>query len=234
MKIGILQCDDVLDDLQPLFGNYPEMFERLLKEAAPDDWQFITYRVIDGEFPDSVNDCDGYITTGSRHGVNDDEAWIDDLERFVKTIADSDKKFVGICFGHQILAKAMGGAVDRSDKGWGIGVSFTNVVTEKAWMTPYQPGLDLVVSHQDQISQLPEGAEVLASNSFCPYYMVQYQNHLMSIQGHPEFSKPYSNALMEKRRNRIPAERIREGKASLSANTDDRLTMRWIVNFFAS
>lgn len=233
MKIGILQCDDVLEEFQPMYGNYPQMFERLLSEAAP-DWQFVTYRVIDGEYPASIDECDGYITTGSRHGVNDGEAWIDELEEFVRTLAEAGKKFVGICFGHQLLAKALGGKVERSEKGWGVGVSFTNITTEKDWMKPFQPGLDLIVSHQDQITELPEGIEVLASSSFCPYYMLQYQQHLMSMQGHPEFNKPYSNALMEKRRNRIPAARIREGKASLSADIDSRLTMSWIIRFFAS
>ncbi len=99
-------------------------------------------------------------------------------------------------------------------------------------MEPYQPQLVLVVSHQDQVEALPAGAEVLASSRFCPYYMVQYNRHLLSIQGHPEFSKPYINALMDRRGDRIPAERIREGKASLAAPVDDRLCMQWIVNFF--
>ncbi|WP_207061650.1 GMP synthase [Motiliproteus sp. SC1-56] len=232
MKIGILQCDDVLEALQPEFGNYPAMFEQMLGEFAP-GWQFVTYRVIDGLLPRSVDECDGYITTGSRHGINDGAPWIDQLQRFVAELAQAEKKYVGICFGHQLLAKALGGEVGRSARGWGVGVSFTRINIEKPWMKPFQPGLDLVVSHQDQIEVLPEGAEVLASSAFCPYYMVQYNRHLMTIQGHPEFSKAYSSALMDYRKDRIPAERIREGKASLSAEVDDRLTMQWIINFFA-
>ena len=74
MKIGILQCDDVADELQAEFGNFPAMIEAMLGEAAT-DFQFVTYRVVGGEFPESIHDCDAYITTGSRHGVNDDFPW---------------------------------------------------------------------------------------------------------------------------------------------------------------
>ncbi len=232
MKIGILQCDDVMDELQPEFGNYPAMFENLFVEIVP-DWQFVTYRVVDGEFPDSVDACDGYITTGSRYGVNDGAPWIDRLEAFVVSLARQDKKFVGICFGHQLLAKALQGRVALSERGWGVGMSFNQIEVKKPWMEPYQPSLDLVVSHQDQITELPEGADVLASSHFCPYYMLQYGSQLMSVQGHPEFSKSYSSALIARRADRIPAPRVREGQASLDAPVDDRLMMQWIVNFFA-
>jgi GMP synthase-like glutamine amidotransferase len=232
MKIGILQCDDVMEELQPEFGNYPAMFEALLGDIAP-EWQFVTYRALDGELPDSIDACDGYITTGSRHGVNDELAWLSQLEAFVTLLAQADKKYVGICFGHQLLAKVLGGTVALSDRGWGVGMSFNQVEVKKSWMQPYQSSLDLIVSHQDQITRLPQDVEVLASSRFCPYYMLQYGRHLMSVQGHPEFSKAYSSALMARRTDRIPASRGREGQASLAARVDDRLMMQWIINFFA-
>jgi len=231
MRIGILQCDDVMEELQPEFGNYPEMFINIFEELAP-DWQFATYRVVDGELPDSVDACDGYITTGSRYGVNDGYPWIEQLEAFVVSLAREAKKYVGICFGHQLLAKALKGRVELSERGWGVGMSFNQVGKKQPWMEPFQASLDLVVSHQDQIDELPEGAEVLASSRFCPYYLLQYSPHLISVQGHPEFSKAYSRALIAQRTDRIPAPRVREGLASLSAAVDDRLMMQWIINFF--
>jgi GMP synthase-like glutamine amidotransferase len=233
MKIGILQCDDVADELQPAFGNYPAMFESLLGEVA-EDWEFVTYRVMDGELPHWIDDCDGYITTGSRHGVNDGLAWVDELERFVAVLAREEKKFVGICFGHQVMAKVLGGRV--IDRGWAVGMSFNTVDVKKPWMD--SPGksqsdsLNLVVSHRDQVSELPPGVEVLASSDFCPYYMLQYGSHMMTVQGHPEFSKAYSSALMEMRKTIIPAQRIAQGQSSLAADADDRMMARWIVNFF--
>ncbi|PPC75129.1 GMP synthase [Pokkaliibacter plantistimulans] len=230
MKIGILQCDDVNEKLQPRHGNYPEMFMALLREQDP-ALTFQTYRAMEGELPAHPDECDAYITTGSRHGVNDGFDWIADLEHLVRQLYEANKRLVGICFGHQLMAKALGGQVIKSEKGWGVGVSFNQLHAEQPWMSPWQQAMDLIVSHQDQVVGLPDNAQVLASSSFCPYYMVQYGDHLMSIQGHPEFSKAYSADLMQMRKGIIPENRVREGMASLNATLDDRLVLRWIVQF---
>lgn len=230
MKIGILQCDNVSDELMEEFGNYPEMFENLLGAAA-NDFEFQTYRVIDGELPKSIDDCDAFITTGSRHSVNDEEPWVKALENFVVELDRAKKKFVGICYGHQMLAKALGGEVAVSDRGWGVGITRNDVDVLKSWMDPEQNSLNLVVSHYEQVSRLPEDVEVLAGSDFCPNYMLQYGDHMMSVQGHPEFSKSYSSALMDKRADRIPADRIRDGRASLAGDSHSEIMMRWIANF---
>ena len=230
MKIGILQCDDVLDVLQPEFGNYPKMFQELMDQVR-DDLSYQTYDVRIGEYPESLDECDGYITTGSRHGVNDGLAWVDELEHFVRKLHDNGKPYVGICFGHQLLAKALGGRVERSQRGWGVGVSFNQITQPADWMSPVQDELDLVVSHQDQITLLPEGAKVLAASQFCPYYLIRVNAHMLGVQGHPEFSRDYSAALTDTRRDRIPSNRVREAFNSLKADVDDLVATRWILNF---
>ncbi|MFP8967472.1 glutamine amidotransferase-related protein [Pokkaliibacter sp. CJK22405] len=231
MKIGILQCDDVNPALQPDHGNYPAMFEALLREQAPDA-TFAVYRCLEGELPASVGECDAYITTGSKSCVNDDNQWIRQLEDFVRALYEANKKLVGICFGHQLIARALGGEVLNSEKGWGVGMSFNAVSSPKPWMQPQQDKLDLIVSHQDQVVTLPPEAQVLASSRFCPFYMLAYGECFMSVQGHPEFSKTYSRDLMNLRRGVIPDERIREGQVSLNAEVDDRVMMSWIMHFF--
>lgn len=232
MKIGIIQCDHVLDKFVSDHGTYPTMFSNLFSRIR-DDLEFVLYDATKGCFPVNLEECDGYITTGSKYGVNDGLPWIDDLEKFVLKLYQDNKKLVGICFGHQIMAKALGGQVELSSKGWGVGVSFNEVTAKQSWMEPYKPGLDLVVSHQDQVTSLPENAKVLAQSDFCPYYIVQYGINFLSFQGHPEFSKLYSKELMNDRRGRIPDRRIREGLASLNAEVDDELAAMWIYNFFS-
>ncbi|PVZ70576.1 glutamine amidotransferase-related protein [Pelagibaculum spongiae] len=230
MKIGILQCDDVQEALQLEFGNYPCMFQNLLNQISNDlTWQVYDVRI--GEYPEHLDDCDGYISTGSRYGVNDSLAWLEPLEAFVQKAYRAKKPFVGICFGHQLIAKALGGKVDRSEKGWGAGISFNQIVVQTPWMKPQQNGLDLVVSHQDQVVELPENAQVLAQSSFCLNYMIQIGSSMLGIQGHPEFSRAYSSALTNARRDRIPAHRVREALNSLHADVDDLTMARWILNF---
>lgn len=230
MKLGLLQCDDVTASLQDRHGNYPQMFLRLLRQHIPEA-HIEVYRTQDGHLPESVEACDAYLTTGSKYGVYDGLPWIAALQEFVASLWEQHKPLVGICFGHQLMAQALGGEVRKSDKGWGVGVSFNQVAARKPWMEPWQDKLDLIVSHQDQVVLLPPQAEVLAHSEFCNYYLVQYGEHFMSVQGHPEFCKGYSSDLMKAREGLIPAERLRAGHASLSADIDGPLMIRWIVNF---
>ncbi len=230
MKIGILQADDVNPVLQPEHGNYPQMFEKALRAVLP-DCELPVYRVLDGELPATTTECDAWLITGSKFGVNDGLHWIEALSDFVRTLWAEQRPLVGICFGHQLMARALGGTVVKSDKGWGVGLSFNQVIERKPWMQPWQEELDLLVSHQDQVVVLPEEAQVLASSDFCPYYLIQYGECFLSVQGHPEFCVDYCRALMEMRRDTLPAAGLRAGRASLNAEADSQLMMQWIASF---
>lgn len=230
MVIGLLQCDDVAPELRERHGNYPEMFEALFHRVGP-SLTFRVWRCLDGEIPDDVEAVDAWLTTGSKFGVNDDLPWIADLEAFVRALWAAGKPLVGICFGHQLMARALGGEVAKSGRGWGVGMSFNRVTERADWMTPWQPGLDLLVSHQDQVKRLPEGARVLGGSDFCPVYLMQVGEHFLGVQGHPEFTRAYSRDLMALRADQVGHHRVREGEASLSAPVDDTLMVRWILAF---
>ena len=230
MKLGLLQCDDISGDLQKQQGNYPEMFETLLRQRLP-DMEYHVYRVLDGVLPERPEECDVYLITGSKFGVNDGWPWIAELEAFVVQLWEAAVPLVGICFGHQVMAKALGGEVHKSPKGWGVGLSFNDVIVNKPWMQPTRDSLDLIVSHQDQVVRLPPQAEILGRSDFCPYYLLQYGEHFMSVQGHPEFCKAFSHELMDSRSDALPPARYRAGKASLSGEVDGGLMLDWIVLF---
>lgn len=230
MVIGLLQCDDVAPELRGSHGNYPEMFEALFYRVDP-SLALRVWRCLDGEIPDDVEAVDAWLTTGSKFGVNDDLPWIADLEAFVRALWEAGKPLVGICFGHQLMARALGGEVAKSGKGWGVGLSFNRVTERADWMAPWQPGLDLVVSHQDQVERLPEGARVLGGSDFCPCYLMQIGEHFLGVQGHPEFTRAYSRDLMALRADLVGHQRVHEGEASLSAPVDDTLMVHWILAF---
>ncbi|MGF1791157.1 gamma-glutamyl-gamma-aminobutyrate hydrolase family protein [Photobacterium profundum] len=235
MKLGILLCDDVRSELQIRHNNYPEMFSDILLGADP-TLELVFYRVMDNQLPASFNECDAYIGSGSKYSVYDDIPWIHHLAQFVRDLYQHNIPFVGVCFGHQMIAHALGGTVVKSENGWGVGLKTWSLVANKQWMQSDQTveeknTFSLAVSHQDQVTDLPDDAEILASSNFCPHAMIQVGQHFLGIQGHPEFTSNYSRDLMIARRGDIPAYVIEAAKASLDQYIDQAEVTQWMLEF---
>lgn len=233
MKIGILQCDDVRPELQKKHGNYPEMFMHLLRRVDS-TLQFQVWRCHKGQIPDSDTDVDAWLITGSKYGVNDGLTWVEQLCDLIRQFYALKKPVVGVCFGHQLITHALSGTVQRSPKGWGIGLACNSVSTQQPWMRPWQPTLSLLVSHQDQVLRLPAHASTLASSPFCPHYLIQIGPTFLGLQGHPEFTDAYAADLMAYQRQYIPNAQIESALASLGAPQDDFLMAQWLLNFMAT
>ncbi len=229
MNIGLLQCDRVDEKYAPEHGQYPDMFATLLKQVDP-TITFTIYDALHDDLPANADACDAYLITGSRHGVNDDLPWIAKLEHFIRTLHARQKKIIGICFGHQLIAKALGGRVSKSPSGWGVGMSHNTITQKKSWMVPTRDAFNVLISHQDQVVALPPEAEVLASNETCPVFMMQI-GRSFTVQGHPEFSKGYSAALIKGREDILGDLCYKRGMTSLQLPADDALIAQWIINF---
>lgn len=187
MLIGILQTGLAPDALAPQFGEYPAMFARLLDGHG---FTFRTYGVVNGELPAAATDCDGWLITGSKYGAYEDHPWIPPLEQLIRDAFAAHVPVVGICFGHQIVAQAMGGKVQKYAGGWAVGATDYDFggesITLNAW-------------HQDQVTALPKGAKVIASNDFCANAALLYDDRALTIQAHPEYGPDFINGLMRTR-----------------------------------
>ncbi len=235
MRIGILKTDSVRDEFQHEFGDYPEMFHAMLTASA--DAEPITFRDYDvqhGEYPATLDECDAYLITGSRESVYDDQPWIHRLGEFVRELDAVQYKLVGICFGHQLIAQVLGGESRAADVGWAVGVQDTQVLTPAEWMRPYRQRFGLLSSHKDQVLRTPPRAEVFAATSLCPNSGFTIGEHILTFQGHPEFSKGYSHALLDLRRELLGEPVYSEGVSSLAEPVDQSLIARWILNFIRS
>ena len=231
MKVGILAAGAPPRALQPQFGDYVTMFETLLAGHGY-DWR--AFDVPAGAYPDRPEDCDAYILTGAAAGVYDGDPWIERLFQFLRA-AKGRAKLVGICFGHQALAQALGGQVIKSPKGWGIGLHSYQARDERAWMDA-GGAFSLSASHQDQVIEAPADAAVLAGSDFCPNGMLAWADGMtLSCQLHPEFEPGYSKALIEGRRGtRFPEAQAAEAIASLDRPDDHARFADWMARFIES
>lgn len=192
MKIGILATGSNEGVLLEQFGSFAKMTEEMLSGGG---FSFQCWDLCLGEFPGSHRDCDGWVITGSPASVYEPLEWIGPLEQLIRDISQARKGLVGICFGHQIIAQALGGIVEKAKAGWGLGVDHYMPTEEGVVMLGAESHY-LHVIHQDQVVTLPEGAELLAGSEFCPYGVLSYRSHILTIQAHPEFSGVYMQALL--------------------------------------
>ena len=221
MRIGILQTGLAPEILVDSSGDYPDMFARLL---AGHGFDFQTFRVVDGEFPESVNACDGWLITGSRHGVYEDHSFIPVLETFIRDAYAAHVPMVGICFGHQIIAQAMGGKVERYGEGWAVGATDYDFDGEKRTLNAW---------HRDQVTAKPANATVLASNDFCTNAALLYDDRMLTVQAHPEFRPEFVDGLMQTRgKGLVPDEVMAAAAKRLSDPLQDQSMAAQIAAFF--
>ncbi|MEM9214162.1 MAG: GMP synthase [Cyanobacteria bacterium P01_F01_bin.150] len=231
MRIGILEADQVAQDFIGEFGSYGDMVESWLYQAEK-ELLFRRYDVVQEIYPQDIAECDAYIITGSKASAYDQTPWVYTLSQFIRNLyTQSTKKIIGICFGHQIIAQTLGGLVSKSSKGWGIGLAENKVYEEETWMLPFAKTFKLLVSHQDQVVNLPENAKLIAGNTFCPYSVLKYGTSVLTFQGHPEHRKAYTQALMLSRKGVIEEETLLIGLRSLEDEDDAQLIARWVINF---
>lgn len=232
MKVGILKTDAVRPEWVEDYGEYPDMFERLLSAADP-GFEYLTWDVEAGDLPESTRAADVWLITGSKSSVYEDKAWIRDLEAFVRELHADRRKMIGICFGHQLIAQALGGRVEKSEKGWGVGIHTYRIASEQMSEPEGDGTFRLIVSHQDQVVALPPGAEVTAYNPHCEYAGLRIGDHVMTFQGHPEFVPGYSREIMSLRREQIGEDRCEAGLNSLKGSPHQGdLVARWMADFF--
>ena len=222
MKLAILETGRPPGDLADQFGDYPAMFGQLLG----DGFEIETFDVPSGHFPDP-GAHDAVLITGSPAGVYEPLPWIAPLMQFIRAAKDS--KMVGICFGHQVMAEALGGHVEKSNKGWGAGLHRYSLSHGEPWIDS-AVGIAIPASHQDQVVIQPPNTDVVAASDFTPYAGLAWTDRpAISFQFHPEFSPDFAKALIEKRYDIVPDPDA--AIASLDAPNDNARVGGWIRRF---
>ena len=219
MRIGLLLCDTLDPALRDQYVGFEEIFKGFFNSYVDHSLTFKKYEVSRGEFPRSLSDCDCYVISGSRFSVYDKKSWIDQLSNWIRNLCDSDIKLIGICFGHQMIAQALGGQVQKSVLGWTVGLQTYDLVEPLPWVTNGLKRLRLFASHQDKVTQLPQGAVNYSRNERSEFSGFYIGEQILTLQAHPEFEPEILRHIIESRKNLIgPTYRI--GLASLLQSTD--------------
>lgn len=231
MNLTIVQTGDVPLSLRDSFGPYPKMFERMLEQAGA-GFSYAVVRAHDGEpLPDPAT-MGGILITGSAAGVYDPFPWLEPLRAFIRDAYGKRTPMLGICFGHQIMADALGGDVRKSEKGWGLGRHSYGVRSKPGFMAGAPSALAIACSHQDQVIVPPAEAEVILASDFTPNAGLFYRNGAaLSFQPHPEFADDYTVALAELRRGKAPDALVDEAVASVSKASDSGTVAEYIARF---
>lgn len=202
MKVGLLAAGTAPDELVSAHGSYADMLSALLKRAGVEA-EFCRYEVRLDQFPSSAQDCDAWVITGSKHNVDEGLPWITRLESLVLEIVAARQPLIGICFGHQIIAQALGGKVERFAGGWGLGRQEYAVMNTDQFDFGTASSVRINAMHQYQVIEKPESAEVFATSHFCRYAGLAYGDRILTLQPHPEFASEFEQALIETRKGSV-------------------------------
>lgn len=197
MLIGILHCGHSPEELREEYGDYNRFF---IDYLGKDKFDFKTYTLTNGQIPEDPNEVNGWLITGSRHSVNDNLSWIEPLKLFVRKIFYADIPLVGICFGHQLIAQALGGVVERNPEGWVTGL--------QTYSSDDLGKLKLLAWHQDHVIRPPASARTLLTSDYCTHAMLAIGQNILTIQAHPEFSPKFVADIRQLRQDKMKNEKI--------------------------
>ncbi len=223
------------DDTSAFAAHFPNDGQKVVQLLQPlrSNWAFEVLPVKDGVLPSAPDAFDGYVITGSPASVNDDRLpWVGPLLDFIRAVDAARQPLIGLCFGHQAVARALGGQVVRNAAGWGLGTAPTHWQVARPWMQPAQSTTTLMAAHNEQVTRMPEGAECLGGSEFCPIGSMQFGQHIWTTQFHPEMPLVFMQALLGFLADKLEADTLARAHASLAQPADVPLFGQWMAQFF--
>ena len=231
MRIALLQAHHIPPHRQEASGgNYPHVFANLFDriEVVIDIEAFDVTR---GQYPPDDARFDAYLISGSSASAFDPDPWIQTLKQAICRLYEQGKTLIGICFGHQIIAEALGGQVVRAEKGWGIGVKTIEIIAPRPWMDPYYQYCSLLFYHQDHVIVPPPEATILARNEFCEVQMFCIGDQVLGIQAHPEMLSGHNHRIILDARGELDDYIVKSAVESLRIRDQGLVVGRWIAHF---
>ena len=230
MHIAVLATNTDDSDFAARHPRDVEKFRELLHRVRP-GWEVTAFDLPKGEFPEDVQGFDGFLIGGSPSSVHDEDAWIERLLAVIRAAHAAGKPLAGACFGHQAIAKALGGTVGPNPGPFVLGTAETEVVSPAPWMEAVDR-FRLAAAHGEQVTVLPTGAEVVGRTPGCPAACYRIGASVFATQYHPEMTPDFLAALVEEFAPQFPGEIGQAARASLALGTEGPRFAEWIARFF--
>jgi len=229
MRIAVLLTSNDRSDFARRFVDDGEKFAELLRPVRP-DWDYVVYPVIDGEFPAGDANYDGYIITGSPASVHDRHIWVGQLMDFIRDVAGRRIPMIGVCFGHQAIALALGGIVADNPQGWVVGTAHTRFVPQ-TWMGEDPADLTLYAAHKEQVLRLPDGAHGIGTAPGCAQAAFVIGDHIMTTEYHPEMPQRFMRELVDEMGTALSPDQAEQARQQIARGAQGSVYARWMVAF---
>lgn len=230
IRLGILQVNhDKSDTIGDHFPDDAHRFRDLFDEQDQ-RFRYRVYMTIAGELPADMGEQDAYLITGSPLSVLDDHAFLPPLYDFIRACHAARKPLIGACFGHQAIAVALGGRVERAVSGWNVGIDTTRFEGKRGYMQPLDD-LNFYAFHEDQVTVLPEGAERIGVSENCENAAFVIGDHILTTQMHPEFNAPFMQAVLDECTDLLGEQVFGAAKESLDRPNDGPRFAQWMTQF---
>ena len=195
-------------------------FAGLIGAVRP-NWDVTSYWVCRDAFPKDLGDYDGVMITGSPASVSDAAPWMDKLQAVIRDVIDSKIPLFGACFGHQMIAKALGARIVRNPDGWAHGAIDVVRVERMPWSGPLD-SFALYGSHIEQVETLPPGAVRLFESPGCPIAGFGIGSKVFTVQHHPEMDRNFIAALIAEYADHVGPDVTERARRSLTEKPVDQ------------
>jgi len=234
LRIALLKCDTFIPHIKQQFGDVDAQFVKLLHLSSLAKVETDTYECKEMQFPDQKNwdKYNGFLISGSRDSANDKEEWVSTLKKNIVELDKQKKKILGVCFGHQAVAVALGGKVEGNPKGWQVSQHSFSFNKDLPSVSSKKEEVSLLCLNKEMVTELPAGFTVFGSNALCPIQGLVKNNTIFTIQGHPEFTPDLIQALLLSRRGKLPDDVIDRGVSRANNPIDQKWLADLIITFF--
>ncbi|KAK0762702.1 hypothetical protein N5P37_005520 [Trichoderma harzianum] len=203
-NLVVLEFELPADEILNVYGTYGDIISHCLHKCwryhpnASPTLRILKWSVFEEDALPPWNEIHGLLLLGSKYTASDDDPWVISLVKLVQMAYIMNIPMIGVCYGHQIIARALGGKISRNPAGWELGVCKMDMTSigQKLF------GKDALMVHQmhrDAVVEVPPNIDVLASSCSCKVQMMFQPGRVLTIQGHPEFDSRISKSWLDQR-----------------------------------